>query len=603
MLPYQEQYVSNVREIAALSSFYDTSAPDFEAWYEAHRAARTRMARLRAECIDLLNENLFPTLDELHSASEDTIASLEAFADQLMDWKTNLDCGVYVIIHDALLRFYRVRKERNSVIKELYKLGMGLYYKGRSYVGIENGWVDAFRFQNELAFTEAASYIRYFESIEDEETRGYIIRSLANTAICTRDMRRRIAVGRRILNIIRDEHYRALAPNLPWDVFLLRTHQQMSSNRKVLSRGNLTQDELATVLDSCYEVFKPQDGVNNPSIRWLWPYYEMEYSCGYVDLKTTLGRLEDLISRTDSSQYDMSGLYANVQLAVYYGRLMRDNPALQKDPNRVGFLDSASRKMRETLLTCPPEHFDDYFIYLIDLVFSDYFEMEGVPSYRELTTQLMQRFCGELYVRSRRAADMTRCFCSEIFRQEPAFFDDIPFLAAIDDPARKERALLAYAADCGLYHDFGLVKMNIERTMMSRQLFEDEFQFYQLHTISGRDDLRARKSTEAFADVAWGHHSWYNGAGGYPESYVRMDSPFRQMTDVVAVVSHMLDHFSGDIDATIREIVAEERRRFSPLVTVYLSDEALTGRLERLLRDEGRSYYKDIYDGLLARKA
>ena len=595
MLPYQTQYLENTREIVALGNIYSDAASDFDAWHAAQLRAQTRSAALRAQNNDLLNRCLFPALDSLHGASADELADLEAFADALMDWRTNLDCGVYVVIHDALLRLYRVRKDRDNIIKTLYKLGMGLYYQRRGLEGIGDPKVDTARFQNEMAFTEAASYMRYYEEIDSEATRGYIIRSVANVALCTKDHRRKIAASARTLQIIRDPHYRALAPGLPWDAFLRKTHQQMSANRVMLARGSLTTEELAAVLDSCYEVFTPEDGVDNPAVRWLWPYYEMEYNCGYVDLKTTLDRLEALIERTPFDQYDSSGLYGNIQLASNYGRLLKNHPALREEPARVRFLDRAYRKMLRTLLHCPPSHFDDEFFYYLDIAFSNYFEMEGVLPYRELTTRLMRRFSGALYVRSRKVGVLLRCLCAAIFDRDPGFFDDIPFLREIRFPVEKRAALLDYAEGCGLYHDFGLIKMNIDRTLRTRSLFEGEYQLYQLHAVSGGDDLRTRKSTERYADIALGHHSWYNGAGGYPERYVRTASPYRQMTDVVAVAVYMLDAWDGDMRALTADILSGEGRRFSPLVTAHLGDDALLAQLEAALRSDGIDYYRSIY--------
>ena len=603
MLPYQQEYIDNAKEIAVLSSFYSGSGDGFDAWYAERQRDLARIRELKAENISLLNLNLFPVLDELYGASDETIASLEEFADLLMDWKTNLDCGVYVVIHDALLSLYRVRKERDSVIKELYKLGMGIYYLRRFTTGVIAPEVSAVAFANEMVFTEAASYIRYFDVIEDETTKGYIIRAFANIALCAEGHKKRVHTSARTLQIIQDEHYRALAPGLPWDTFLRRTHQQMSSNRSELSKGDMTREELAAVLDSCYEVFKPEEGADNPSIRWLWPYYEMEYNCGYVDLKLTLERLKELIRRTPYDRYDMSGIYGNVQLAIYYGRLMRKNPQLRSDPENVAFLDSANRKMLKTLLTCPVELFDDYFFYNVDVVVSGYYETEGTLSYRELTDRLMQRFAGELYIRSRLAGDLTCRFCDAIFAQQPDFFDDIPFLAAISDPAEKRAALLAHSEGCGLYHDFGLIKMNIGRTMQTRNLFENEFRMYLLHTVSGHADLLERPSTAAFADVALGHHSWYNGAGGYPEKYVRLDSPYRQMTDVVAVVSYMIERYFDegvDVRTLIGDVISKGRDRFSPQVVSYLNDEGLVSGLAALLESDCREYYRTVYRGLLS---
>ena len=147
---------------------------------------------------------------------------------------------------------------------------------------------------------------------------------------------------------------------------------------------------------------------------------------------------------------------------------------------------------------------------------TDFCEFPGCLTYREITVALMQRFSGELYIRSRQAGAMLECLCEAIVAREPGFFDDIPFLAALEDRAEKRAALLAFAQDCGLYHNFGLIKMNVQRTMQARGLFENEFQMYMLHTASGQDDLLARPSTSRLADIALGHHSWYNGAGGYP---------------------------------------------------------------------------------------
>ena len=599
MLPYQTKYIENMREISALSDFHDVSASGFDDWYKAQLRSRERMAVLRRENIGLLDQNLFPMLDGLYGASAEDIAALEEFAGALMDWTTNLDTGVYVLIHDSLLSLYRVRKDRDNIIRQLYLLGMGLYYQNRMVNGLERVHIRDLRFRNELVFTEAGSYLKFFEEIENEETRGYIIRSLANIGICSVDLKQRIAIGSRVLNIVQDSYYRNLAPGLPWDTFLRRTYQQMSSNRRILSDGGLSPEELATVLDACHEVFGPEDSADNPNIRWLWPYYEMEYTCGFVDLPTTLSRLERLIERTPFGEYDVSGLYGNVQLPIYYGKLMRDNPALLEKPRHVHFLADAYHKMIRTLVTYPADQFTDLTLYYVNLVASEYFETEGVMPYRDIMSLLMQRFGGQLYIRSRKTGDLLRCYCSAIYRSDPRFFDDIEFLRAISDPAEKAAAIAEYADQCGLYHDFGLIKMHLEYLMQSRNLFEGEFRMWQLHTLSGYDDLKWRDSTKVFADVALGHHRWYNGAGGYPDQYVRIDSQYRQMTDVTAVAAFLIEHFDGDADKLIQAVIAQEGTRFSPLVTAFLSDEQLKGEIRAILNAGDEPYYRAAYDGLM----
>ncbi len=594
MLPYQEQYVHNAEEISGIWQFTASPGTSFSDWYAERLRIQERLAALREENTALLNEYFYPALDALFEADAETLRSLEEFGDRLMDWKTNMDCGVYVTIHDALLAMMRVRRDRDGVIRELYKLGMGLYYLNRIIAGVEGRETDALLFYNEMVFTEASSYLRYFEELGDDVTRGYVIRCLANISLCSRKRKKRIDIGMRVLEILRDENYRRTAPGLPWDVFMRRTHQQMSTNRSALNRSGLTKEEIAAVLDSCYEVFKQEEGTSNPSVRWLWPYYDMEFSCGYVGLEETVDRLERLIAGTPWNQYDMPGFFGNVELAVEYGKFLKHYPALAEDPKRIRFLDGAYHKMMRTLMTNPASTFDDYLIYTLGKVYSDFYEVEGLISYREVTEKLMVRYSGERYIRSRMAGDMMKVFCRSILAKDPAFFDDIPFAAEETDPAEKEEKLLRFAGDCGFYHNFGMFKMNVERLEFTRPVIEAEARRIRLHTVSGYDDLRARKSTAIFADTARGHHSSYTGDEEDPSGYVRMDSPFRQMTDVAALVSWLMEG-EGGVRERVLSMTPRERNRFSPPALSYLSDPALCRGLEDILTGDGEAYYREIW--------
>ena len=603
MQPYQEQYIQNVKEIAGIWQF--TVSPSagggFESWYDGRIRIRDRMKELAAENASLLVDYLYPTLDSLYEADAGVLGDLEAFADCLMDWRTNLDCGVYVTIHDALLSLCRTRKDREGMIRELYKLGMGFYYLNRIVTGVECRETDAFRFFNEMLFTEASSYLSYFNTLDGETARGYVIRSLANITLCTQDKKKRVDISMRTLEILRDEKFRQDAPGLPWEAFIRKTHQQMSTNRSALRTTDLTKEEIAAVLDSCYEVFRQEDGNADPSVRWLWPYYNMEYNCGYVPLNETVDRLERMILSTPEDRYDMAGLYGNVELAIEYGMILERNPDLQKDEHRVAFLEKAYQKMMNTLKSFPPERFDDLLAYSLVKVCSDFYEADGLITYREVTKLLMARFAGGLYVHARIMGDLMAAFCRSIFRQDPVFFDDIPLFAGISDPHEKEEELVKFAQDCGLYHDFGLFQMNVERLKQTRPLFEGEDRRIRLHTVSGYDVLQRRKSTEAFADVARGHHSSYTESEEDPSGYVRIRSPYRKITDVAALTEWLAEHLEGpaSVEKSLLALSKMERNRFSPPVLSYLEDADLRKELNGIFSGDGKEYYREIYAQLM----
>jgi hypothetical protein len=584
MQPYQEKYIENVKEIAALLDVARGGDPETEKIRRIEAKKKTEI--LRKENIDLLNRYLFTCLDELHTASQDTIRELEEFSDVLMDWTANLDCGIYLSIHEALLTLYRFRKDRNNIIKELYKVGMGLYYQNRSVQGVESPLSHSLYFEAEMMFSEASSYLKYFAEIPDEETKGYIIRSLANIAICARDLKKRVDITRRVLQIVQDPYYRELAPGLPWDVFLQRTHQQMSSNRAVMSRGNLSAEELAAVLESCQHVFEPEAHKGDPNVRWLWPYYEMEYSCGFVDIDTTLDRMEKLIGDADEKQFDPSSMYANCQLPIYYGTLLKRNKNLRNRRRRLDFLKDAYDKMIRVAMAYPLDDGIDYFSYLMTLIITDYYETSGVPSYKEITTKLIRKLSGVSYLRSLLAQKIASYLCESILSEDPTFFDDIPLIKEEKDMQRKKELLCDYGKNCALYHDFGLLKMNLERLMRSRNLLEREYEIYQLHTVSGHDDLASRESTEIYADCAYGHHAWYDGSKGYPEEYVRNDSVYRQMTDVIALVSYLVESYDSDTTKNVKEILQNEKKRFSPVLMAMLMDDEHMGKIQTLLEEQ-----------------
>ena len=596
MREWQEQYLRNVREVADIRPLFGAEQKPFDAWYDTFLKRETRLRVLREENTHLLNERFFPMLDALPSLDAKETESLVAFGDALMDWSTNLDCGIYVAIHDALLRLCRIRRDRPGMIRELYKLGMGLFYLQRAILGVECREADSMNFRNEMVFTEAASYFRWFADMPDSDTQAYILRAMANVSLCAAGSKRRIAASMRFMRVIRSPEYRAIAPELPWDTYYRRACMQLSTCRSQLSDSAVTREEVAAVMDACWEVFRPEQQTDNPSVRWLWPYYDMEFRCGYVSAETTADRMERLIREAAEDRFDVAGLYGSVQLPINYGKLLQEHEKLLRDADRRRFLGEAQRKLMRALMGVPPEMVDENLTHTLVAVVSDYFEVEEGPSYRELTNRLMERFAGRLYLRSARAGELLVAFCAFIYDREPDYFRHLPPLRETDDPAMRREILLSLARDCGLYHDFGLFKMNLERTELTRNLFEQEDAMMRLHTVSGYDDLRKRASTAAFADVARGHHSAWAGGGNDPSGYVRLDSPWRQLTDLTALVSDLLEHDEEGFEAWLIRARRESGRLFAPRAAAFLAEDALCDAMARVLAEDGYERCRKAYD-------
>ena len=173
MRRYQEIYLENAKKVVKLLQHAELQGLPEE---EVNRRLRerSRMIReMRKENTAILREKLFPLLDDILTAEEEEVQALEEFADQLM--RERMDPGIRYYVCNALVTCARVRDLRRLLIKELYMTGMALFEFQSMLEKDETGWL---QWKQSLLFGEAAGYIRFYDEIQDVETRGYIHRAM-----------------------------------------------------------------------------------------------------------------------------------------------------------------------------------------------------------------------------------------------------------------------------------------------------------------------------------------------------------------------------------------------------------------------------------------
>ena len=97
-------------------------------------------------------------------------------------------------------------------------MGIGRYARCGRMVGLELDVMEPLFAQMRLCFAEAAAHIKYFGEIESDDTRGYILRALANRALGQfHSVGERVRLLKETMEVFRDPFYRSIAPALPWD--------------------------------------------------------------------------------------------------------------------------------------------------------------------------------------------------------------------------------------------------------------------------------------------------------------------------------------------------------------------------------------------------
>ncbi|MDE5823964.1 MAG: hypothetical protein K2H91_04685, partial [Lachnospiraceae bacterium] len=221
MQPYQEEYIANLKDIAVLAARKYQNCHSFETYRETLLKNRSLIEAKVNRNIELLRNELFPLFDRLFEAEPNELEELEEFAKRLLDGKNELDGGLFCQIYQALLSHARHTKDCNAIIRCLYWLGIGRHNMCSKMVGLDLPDIEYYMSQMRLCFTEAAAYLKYYDDICDIETKGYILRSRANTALGQfKSASSKIHLTRQTLQLLQDEDFQQKTPELPWDRYI-----------------------------------------------------------------------------------------------------------------------------------------------------------------------------------------------------------------------------------------------------------------------------------------------------------------------------------------------------------------------------------------------
>lgn len=605
---YQEQYLANMERIAGLT----TQEGESEATPEEFAARLEREEQEKREIVGenmaLLRQELFPALDSAAALDEAARQELRDFAAGLLKVPGEPDATLFCQIHQVLLGLARYWRDLDAEIQELYWLGIGRHAISTRLVGLDFAVVEPYTQQMRRRFSEAASYLKDFAHIEDSETRGYILRSLANTALGQfPSVSQRVQLIKSALQIMQDPEYRRIAPELPWDKFVQQTHRLMTASISYCKEAAMSPQDVADIMESVYIVYHEHDQAvrtqeEQRDLRHAFHYDAIEYYCGMDSLTGLLTKMERLMSSASADDFSNGGMYAAISLPAFYSQYLGYYPELIA--GREPYLAGLYRRVLRYMDGIPPgERRDTLFFYLRQLSYTFVETPHGVP-FSEFLHRMMSRFAPEIYVHSQMVGRAAAALCGRIFDKEPAFFDGVASVAAAGGREAKREELARFALECGALHDVGKVNFVGLYSGRGRQWFEEEYQMSRLHPVTGSTLLTTRPSTRCYADVALGHHAWYNHSKGYPSAYRREACPARRLVDVIALVdwlenaTHSAQCCTG-ISLTLEEAVAKalelEGTRFAPRVVGCLRQEGVPELLWEAFAQGKREAYGQMY--------
>lgn len=563
MRQYQEIFCENTRKVSRLLG--EHMAPEEEPgdFYRRKLEDHGEIERLREENMTILREKLVPVLDDILNADPEDIEALAEFADVLM--KEQLDVGMQYQVCSALTVYARRKKHRKLLIKELYMAAMAAYnfqrMEGKSVT-------DRFRWKMQLLFGEAAGYIRYYDEIEDTETRGYIHRAMGNLALGyvgnePETVRKKMDVLRRSLQILKDPVYHEKTPDLSWDLFIYKSHQERTSLLSFLRSGEATVQDIREVMESAQFVYDRQ--VRNAREKgiplqpqWEYAYYAASYHGGIHTLEEFLQNMEKVYAAASATDYTQQGMYGNVFIPALYSVYVKADEQMVEKKKPVILM--MYRRMAQYVKQVPHSKFNDALFYYIRSSLDTYIEYPGEGSFRVFIEEMVACRQPETYVHSLMVAKISQAILHRVLEREPKQLLGVRGCDSVEALLGNREELDSFLYECGILHDIGKMKLLNLYDIQNRGWTAMEEELHCMHTVLGYEILQRWPSTRDYAIAALGHHSSYSGQDGYPEEYHREETADAPLVDILCVADY--------IDRN-NDIIANYQGKVLPLEGVF----------------------------------
>jgi len=610
-----QQYIDHLHTVFALSK--PILAPDLsqEETLAIIQENARQICLLRRENDRLLDQFLFSRRPEALSDGE--IEDLKELAAKLSSYALGLDTGVAYRIHQLLYRCAQIRGDRALAVRELYYQGLSVYYMSMSDTssGI-NLLVDKVG----EYFEAGAAYLSEYEDIPDAETRGYIIRCLANRRLgsgvkgpnrpLSPSHESRYPKYRRYfqeaMDVIESPRYRAMNPDLPWGAYEYAMHFDRTIYLAEL-RKRPDQPELAqAVLESAQFAYKYQ--ARSRQLKGRTAYARVQYvydaarfHAGLITARELVDILFAAYDRADPHDFTIQGIFNNFRLPLYidvYSQFTSQEDQAAYRPR----LERCAQAMIQYLAGVPHNECASLVSsYLADT--SSYY-LENMQSIQEHLLQFVLACHPPTYVHSRMVAWITRQLFEYMSLRRPEMLAGAFGVRSAEEAIRRREEICRQAYLCGLYHDAGKCMTLDVVGLYGRRLLDEEFEKIKLHPLLSFYLLKNYPDLDIPAQVALRHHRSWDEKGGYPAQCPPCP-PEAQLALEAVTIADSMDAATDDVGRSYAEaksfqtLVEELRRgsgtRYSPRIVALLDDPELYRDLSARLAAERQRIYCDIY--------
>ena len=615
-----DEYIERLNQIRTLSSPSLDGIKNADTYSRRLRENFVKIGRLAAENRPFLEEELFPLFKSDRELSKEEVRKISDFEEKLLDAENaeNIDLAIAYLLSDRLLRD---AMGKDGVLPKLRRMDMQIsvcytmmnmterlteypqiagHYRRK---GLDIGQIFLMLREKEE-----------FAKIESEEARELV---LTNARFLTvffegitgdrEENEKSLEMLRASLKIADDPFYTEAMPDYDWKYYRYRVLFYFAQETDFCNyRGHQASDfpEICERTEELWALWHtdPEYFAELDKESWIeFLLLKNRYYAGKISREDYGKGLQRLYHNRDKTLYDVCGIVENVQLPVEMLDLIWKERFSEADKAHFSYL---LNNILAYIFHMPNSGALTFMLELIMHIITHFTELPEGMNFESLMLDLLAAMHPPTYVHSRMVAQFAVCLCGHLIDSSPELLIGTEGCETAEEVVQNRNAILNYTWHAALCHDAGKLFIIDTVFVYGRKLLDMEFDLIKTHPKMGATLLRRFPSTAKYAEVALGHHKWYDDSRGYPEDFDSRSSPVKTVIDLVQC-SDCLDAATDTVgrsynrgksfDDLYKEICDGSGTRYAPWLPALLSRDEVREDIEFLLAEGRDKNYYDTY--------
>lgn len=616
-----EKYIENMEQISVLSSPKLKGNVKVLDYTMRLRENFIMIGKLAAQNRGILDACLFPVLNKT-SLTESERQILGEAVSALLDGYSmeNVDIPLAVMISNKLLMDAQNRGSSEEELIQTLDENVLTNYSLMNMAKRTGKYSSLCENCRNRAFSSARMLLEYLEpqryaKLDSVEAKGMVLTNARYISALYENLSGDDKINRENMEILQnaerigqEDFYQRNTPGFDWNYYYIRLYEYFGMTLEQHNRRGFHQKQCRIVSQKCdrlkelWEKNPKQNAGITTEAEVKLLCLRAEYLSGKISSEEYRFLLFELYNDRNIYGYSMGDVYLNVLLPVEYMCLL-DNCKISEEEKRTleEFYHNAVNYVFRMPNQASLNFLLEYFCALLDC----FIEVPGGMTLLELGLSCLAAFHAPTYVHTMMVGKLTACLCGHLLTLHPEAFSGVLGYDGKEPLTEEKRyEIIEFAYQGALCHDFGKLYVMDTISVYGRKILDDEFDMIQCHGDLGSDLLLRCESTRRYANIAKGHHKWYDNTKGYPQNFDTSTVPEKILIDLVTIAD-CLDAATDTVGRSfskgksLADIKAELTEgagtRYTPYIVELMEHPQVDEDLKFILSEYRLKQYRETY--------